>query len=49
MVATVYFIAHSGQWLTNFNEPMGAPAIFGKQTEIKLSPPASTLKSRIQV
>ncbi|MEJ2046374.1 MAG: hypothetical protein P8X89_24230 [Reinekea sp.] len=32
----------------NFNEPMGAPAIFEKQIEIKLSPPASTLKSRIQ-
>ncbi|MEJ2044426.1 MAG: hypothetical protein P8X89_14230 [Reinekea sp.] len=32
----------------NFNEPMGAPVIFEKQTEIKLSPPASTLKSRIQ-
>ncbi|MEJ2045512.1 MAG: hypothetical protein P8X89_19800 [Reinekea sp.] len=33
----------------NWGEPMGAPAIFEKQTEIKLSPPASTLKSRIQV
>ncbi|MEJ2065701.1 MAG: hypothetical protein P8X74_20895 [Reinekea sp.] len=33
----------------NFNEPMGAPAIFEKQIEIKLLPPASTLKSRIQV
>ncbi|MEJ2075994.1 MAG: hypothetical protein P8X79_21325 [Reinekea sp.] len=32
----------------NFNEPMGAPAIFEKQIEIKLLPPASTLKSRIQ-
>ncbi|MEJ2075654.1 MAG: hypothetical protein P8X79_19570 [Reinekea sp.] len=28
---------------------MGAPAIFEKQIEIKLLPPASTLKSRIQV
>jgi hypothetical protein len=28
---------------------MGAPAIFEKQKEIKLLPPASTLKSRIQV
>ncbi|MEJ2043383.1 MAG: hypothetical protein P8X89_08910 [Reinekea sp.] len=33
----------------NFNEPMGAPAIFEKQRGIKLLPPASTLKSRIQV
>ncbi|MEJ2045826.1 MAG: hypothetical protein P8X74_21295 [Reinekea sp.] len=33
----------------NFNEPMGAPAIFEKQIEIKLLPLASTLKSRIQV
>ncbi|MEJ2046143.1 MAG: hypothetical protein P8X74_17870 [Reinekea sp.] len=33
----------------NFNEPMGAPAIFEKQIEIKLLPPASTLQSRIQV
>ncbi|MEJ2042232.1 MAG: hypothetical protein P8X74_12490 [Reinekea sp.] len=32
----------------NFNEPMGAPAIFEKQTGIKLLHPASTLKSRIQ-
>ncbi|MEJ2043449.1 MAG: hypothetical protein P8X74_02780 [Reinekea sp.] len=32
----------------NFNEPMGAPAIFEKQIEIKLLPPASTLESRIQ-
>ncbi|MEJ2041823.1 MAG: hypothetical protein P8X74_00025 [Reinekea sp.] len=32
----------------NFNEPMGAPAIFGKQIEIKLLHPASTLESRIQ-
>jgi ribosome recycling factor len=28
---------------------MGAPAIFGKQIEIKLFHPASTLESRIQV
>ncbi|MEJ2045676.1 MAG: hypothetical protein P8X74_23635, partial [Reinekea sp.] len=33
----------------NFNEPMGAPAIFEKQIEIKLLHPASTLESRIQV
>ncbi|MEJ2042946.1 MAG: hypothetical protein P8X74_16035 [Reinekea sp.] len=33
----------------NWGEPMGAPAIFEKQKEIKLLPPASTLKSRIQV
>jgi hypothetical protein len=33
----------------NWGEPMGAPAIFEKQIEIKLLPPASTLKSRIQV
>ncbi|MEJ2043256.1 MAG: hypothetical protein P8X74_02045 [Reinekea sp.] len=33
----------------NWGEPMGAPAIFEKQIEIKLSPPASTLKLRIQV
>ncbi|MEJ2044051.1 MAG: hypothetical protein P8X74_06295 [Reinekea sp.] len=33
----------------NWGEPMGAPAIFGKQIEIKLLHPASTLKSRIQV
>ncbi|MEJ2064060.1 MAG: hypothetical protein P8X74_12425 [Reinekea sp.] len=26
----------------NFNEPMGAPAIFEKQIEIKLLHPAST-------
>ncbi|MEJ2064846.1 MAG: hypothetical protein P8X74_16480 [Reinekea sp.] len=32
----------------NFNEPMGAPAIFAKQIEIKLLHPASTLESRIQ-
>ncbi|MEJ2075690.1 MAG: hypothetical protein P8X79_19750 [Reinekea sp.] len=30
-------------------EPMGAPAIFEKQIEIKLLHPASTLESRIQV
>ncbi|MEJ2074472.1 MAG: hypothetical protein P8X79_13550 [Reinekea sp.] len=34
---------------SNFNEPMGAPAIFEKQIEIKLLHPASTLESRIQV
>ncbi|MEJ2075206.1 MAG: hypothetical protein P8X79_17280 [Reinekea sp.] len=33
----------------NFNKPMGAPAIFEKQIEIKLLHPASTLESRIQV
>ncbi|MEJ2075117.1 MAG: hypothetical protein P8X79_16815 [Reinekea sp.] len=33
----------------NINEPMGAPAIFEQQIEIKLLHPASTLKSRIQV
>ncbi|MEJ2064155.1 MAG: hypothetical protein P8X74_12900 [Reinekea sp.] len=33
----------------NFDEPMGAPAIFEKQIEIKLLHPASTLESRIQV
>ncbi|MEJ2042036.1 MAG: hypothetical protein P8X74_08100 [Reinekea sp.] len=33
----------------NRGEPMGAPAIFEKQREIKLLPPASTLESRIQV
>ncbi|MEJ2042395.1 MAG: hypothetical protein P8X74_07490 [Reinekea sp.] len=33
----------------NLNEPMGAPAIFEKQIEIKLLHPASTLESRIQV
>ncbi|MEJ2043838.1 MAG: hypothetical protein P8X89_11230 [Reinekea sp.] len=33
----------------NWGEPMGAPAIFEKQIEIKLSHPASTLESRIQV
>ncbi|MEJ2073352.1 MAG: hypothetical protein P8X79_07820 [Reinekea sp.] len=32
----------------NWGEPMGAPAIFEKQIEIKLLHPASTLKSRIQ-
>ncbi|MEJ2044916.1 MAG: hypothetical protein P8X74_20175 [Reinekea sp.] len=32
----------------NFNEPMGALAIFEKQIEIKLLHPASTLESRIQ-
>ncbi|MEJ2041910.1 MAG: hypothetical protein P8X74_05195 [Reinekea sp.] len=32
----------------NWGEPMGAPAIFEKQIEIKLSRPASTLESRIQ-
>ncbi|MEJ2042575.1 MAG: hypothetical protein P8X74_18155 [Reinekea sp.] len=32
----------------NFNEPMGAPAIFEKQIKIKLLHPASTLESRIQ-
>ncbi|MEJ2064056.1 MAG: hypothetical protein P8X74_12405 [Reinekea sp.] len=30
----------------NFNEPMGAPAIFEKQIEIKLLHPASTMESR---
>ncbi|MEJ2043009.1 MAG: hypothetical protein P8X74_01980 [Reinekea sp.] len=33
----------------NQGEPMGAPAIFEKQIEIKLLPPAPSLKSRIQV
>ncbi|MEJ2043450.1 MAG: hypothetical protein P8X74_02785 [Reinekea sp.] len=33
----------------NWGEPTGAPAIFKKQIEIKLLPPASTLESRIQV
>ncbi|MEJ2044094.1 MAG: hypothetical protein P8X74_14910 [Reinekea sp.] len=33
----------------NSNEPMGAPAIFKKQIEIKLLHPASTFKSWIQV
>ncbi|MEJ2046146.1 MAG: hypothetical protein P8X89_23055 [Reinekea sp.] len=33
----------------NWGEPMGAPAIFEKQIEIKLSHSASTLESRIQV
>ncbi|MEJ2041888.1 MAG: hypothetical protein P8X74_19410 [Reinekea sp.] len=33
----------------NWGEPMGAPAIFEKQIEIKLLHPASTLESRIQV
>ncbi|MEJ2043744.1 MAG: hypothetical protein P8X74_19375 [Reinekea sp.] len=33
----------------NWGEPMGAPAIFEKQIEIKLFHPASTLESRIQV
>ncbi|MEJ2064929.1 MAG: hypothetical protein P8X74_16900 [Reinekea sp.] len=32
----------------NFIKPMGAPAIFNKQIEIKLLHPASTLESRIQ-
>ncbi|MEJ2062887.1 MAG: hypothetical protein P8X74_06385, partial [Reinekea sp.] len=32
----------------NWGEPMGAPAIFEKQIEIKLLHPASTLESRIQ-
>ncbi|MEJ2045273.1 MAG: hypothetical protein P8X74_18725 [Reinekea sp.] len=32
----------------NWGEPMGAPAIFAKQMEIKFLHPASTLKSRIQ-
>ncbi|MEJ2044762.1 MAG: hypothetical protein P8X74_20390 [Reinekea sp.] len=32
----------------NFNEPMGAPAIFEKQIEIKLLHSASTKESRIQ-
>ncbi|MEJ2042917.1 MAG: hypothetical protein P8X89_06555 [Reinekea sp.] len=32
----------------NRGEPMGAPAIFEKQIEIKLLHPASTLESRIQ-
>ncbi|MEJ2044722.1 MAG: hypothetical protein P8X89_15755 [Reinekea sp.] len=30
-------------------KPMGAPAIFEKQIEIRLLHPASTLESRIQV
>jgi hypothetical protein len=34
--------------LRYWGEPMGAPAIFKKRIEIKLLPPASTLKSRIQ-
>ncbi|MEJ2073580.1 MAG: hypothetical protein P8X79_09000 [Reinekea sp.] len=34
--------------ISNFNEPMGAPAIFEKQIEIKLLHPASTMESRIQ-
>ncbi|MEJ2041931.1 MAG: hypothetical protein P8X89_01495 [Reinekea sp.] len=33
----------------NWGEPMGAPAIFEKQIEIKLLHPASTMESRIQV
>ncbi|MEJ2045578.1 MAG: hypothetical protein P8X74_17755 [Reinekea sp.] len=33
----------------NWGEPMGAPAIFEKQIEIKLLHPRSTLESRIQV
>ncbi|MEJ2042345.1 MAG: hypothetical protein P8X89_03630 [Reinekea sp.] len=33
----------------NWGEPMGAPAIFEKQIEIKLLHPASTLESRIQI
>ncbi|MEJ2042465.1 MAG: hypothetical protein P8X74_00435 [Reinekea sp.] len=32
----------------NWGEPIGAPAMFEKQIEIKLLHPASTLKSRIQ-
>ncbi|MEJ2044986.1 MAG: hypothetical protein P8X89_17100 [Reinekea sp.] len=32
----------------NWGEPTGAPAIFEKQIEIKLSHPTSTLKSRIR-
>ncbi|MEJ2075783.1 MAG: hypothetical protein P8X79_20240 [Reinekea sp.] len=32
----------------NWGEPMGAPAIFEKQIEIKLLHSASTLESRIQ-
>ncbi|MEJ2046131.1 MAG: hypothetical protein P8X74_24165 [Reinekea sp.] len=32
----------------NRGEPMGVPAIFEKQIEIKLLHPASTLESRIQ-
>ncbi|MEJ2043328.1 MAG: hypothetical protein P8X74_01190 [Reinekea sp.] len=32
----------------NWGEPMGTPAIFEKQIEIKLLHPASTLESRIQ-
>ncbi|MEJ2042908.1 MAG: hypothetical protein P8X74_11280 [Reinekea sp.] len=32
----------------NRGEPMGAPAIFEKQIEIKLLHSASTLESRIQ-
>ncbi|MEJ2042537.1 MAG: hypothetical protein P8X74_07145 [Reinekea sp.] len=32
----------------NRGEPMGAPAIFEKQIEIKFLHPASTLESRIQ-
>ncbi|MEJ2073687.1 MAG: hypothetical protein P8X79_09540 [Reinekea sp.] len=35
--------------LINWGEPMGAPAIFEKQIEIKLLHPASTMESRIQV
>jgi hypothetical protein len=33
----------------NWGEPMGAPAIFEKQIEIRLLPPASTLESQPQV
>ncbi|MEJ2044984.1 MAG: hypothetical protein P8X74_22305 [Reinekea sp.] len=33
----------------NWGEPMGAPASFAKQIEIKLFHTASTLESRIQV
>ncbi|MEJ2044111.1 MAG: hypothetical protein P8X74_09325 [Reinekea sp.] len=33
----------------NWGEPMGAPATFERQIEIKLLHLASTLKSRIQV
>ncbi|MEJ2042735.1 MAG: hypothetical protein P8X89_05615 [Reinekea sp.] len=32
----------------NWGEPMGVPAIFEKQINIKPFHPASTLKSRIQ-
>ncbi|MEJ2044981.1 MAG: hypothetical protein P8X74_22460 [Reinekea sp.] len=33
----------------NWGEPMGEPAIFEKQIEIKLLHPTSTLESRIQI